>query len=56
MGYSPWGNKDLDMTEHTHTHMPNTTVGLEFSSEENNLYFHEPYILIKETDNKQIKY
>ena len=20
MGYSPWGRKDLDMTEHAHTH------------------------------------
>ena len=20
MGYSPWGGKELDMTEHTHTH------------------------------------
>ena len=21
VGYSPWGHKELDMTEHTHTHM-----------------------------------
>ena len=20
MGYSPWGHKELDMTEHTHAH------------------------------------
>ena len=20
MGYSPWGQEELDMTEHTHTH------------------------------------
>ena len=24
-GYSPWGCKNLDMTEHTHTHMPDQT-------------------------------
>ena len=24
MCYSPWGCKELDMTEHTHTHAPNS--------------------------------
>ena len=55
MGYSPWGRKELDTTEHTHTRAKHNCRFIEFSSEENSLYFHEPYILIKETDN-QIKY
>ena len=25
-GYSPWGCKDLDMTEHMHTHRENTDL------------------------------
>ena len=28
MGYSPWGHKELDMTEHTHTHRLSLSLAL----------------------------
>ena len=28
MGYSPWGHKDSDMTEHTHTHAAQSLISL----------------------------
>ena len=30
MGYSPWGHKNLDMTEHTHTNLTHTSVSRSF--------------------------
>ena len=28
VGYSPWGHKDSDMTEHTHTHAAQSLISL----------------------------
>ena len=28
VGYSPWGSKELDMTEQSHTHNKNTLIVL----------------------------
>ena len=30
MGYSPWGHKEADMTEYTHTHVRNIKDDLTF--------------------------